>query len=117
MILGNPGFRSYDYSMATAPKLGMTVQERDQVGFGTVETNGTTSIKRRNGDRLPYHIDKVFFEKFSPNTVFAQLVNDWKKDEVAGVIIRLSKSKSSEDAKGKQPMYRAVGWNQTVLLR
>lgn len=61
----------------------------------------------------PYDLDMVFFEKFNENTVFAQLVKDWKKEEVAGVIIRLSNSEKNFE----QAMYKAVGWDQTVLLR
>lgn len=52
-------------------------------------------------------------ERFRPDCVFAQLVEDWQNEDVAGVMIRLSNSKKAS----KQPTYKAVGWGQTVLIR
>jgi len=63
--------------------------------------------------RLPYNPENLRKEKFNPDSEFARLVQDWKRDDVAGVIIRLSMS----DEPSERAMYRAVGWGQTVLLR
>lgn len=74
------------------------------------------SIDYSTGNNMPYDlrfIPSSSLEHFTPDSVFAQLERDWKQKEVAGVIIRLSQSSGST----KQQMYRAVGWDQTVLLR
>ena len=65
---------------------------------------------------LPYDqrfISPETLVDFKSDSGFAQLERDWRRRDVAGVIIRLSQS----PARAKQQMYRAVGWNQTVLLR
>ena len=74
------------------------------------------SIRFDPHTNIPYDeimVPPTSFEHYTPDSNFAQLEMDWKREDVAGVIIRLSQSPEP----AKQQMYRAVGWDQTVLLR